>query len=216
MPKDVNKNKKLEKPETDAERAERVHKYFSNVPKKLAKMTALFEKKTKKDSPNFNNMCKYLNRLRNANGFLQIDQKVAEGKKSSQNFQYELQLAGYYTRKYLEHAEEKSALELGILGRRRLSAAKKLFKELQQLLITIQKEDEFLQNRRMEQEAQKAAENSGAESIPERNGRKMTLTDLNTKVNGKKSVVIEQKLVSDWVVVDTKQASKAAGPAKSA
>lgn len=207
MAKDVNKNKK---PETDAERAERVHDYFTNVPRKLAKTTALFEKKTAKDSKAFKDMCTYLDRLRNAKGFLQIDQKVAESKKSSVNFQHEIQLAAFYTAKYIEHAEEKSALGMGILGLRRLSAAKKLEKELAELTKMIQKEDEFLQNRRVEQEAQKSAENPGAETMPEHSGSKMNLTDLNQKINGKKSVSIEQKEVSGWVVVNTKQADKAA------
>ncbi len=205
MAKDVNKNKK---PETDAERAARVHEYFSKASRKLDKIAAFFEKKTKKDSQQFDYMCHHLNRLRNTEGFQHIDQQIAKGRQITGDFQYRVKLAGVYALRYIEYAEQKSAFELGILGRRRLNAARKLFEEIQEIDNTLLKEYKFLQDRRIKDSEPVTM------TIPEHSGSKMNMNDLDQKVNGQKSVVVEQREVSGWmdvnIIDNKKQASKAA------
>lgn len=194
------------------------HRLFVEKPERLARTTADLQLTTK-DSVHFRKMFGSLTKLRKTEGFQSMDQLLAEGK--GQDLVKNLNQAIRYTQEYIEYANQKTFMQMGMLGRKRLNAARDTLNELTHLSRAIQEETENLQNFRNQQEKLEELENikkqtetksvsvakTAAKMDTER--RKINMVDLDNKVNGKKAVVTEKKDPSSWVVVDTvKQAGK--------
>ncbi len=194
------------------------HRLFVEKPERLARTTADLQLTTK-DSVHFRKMFGSLTKLRKTEGFQSMDQLLAEGK--GQDLVKNLNQAIRYTQEYIEYANQKTFMQMGMLGRKRLNAARDTLNELTHLSRAIQEETENLQNFRNQQEKLEVLENikkqietksvSVAKTVAkiDTERRKINMVDLDNKVNGKKAVVTEKKDPSSWVVVDTvKQAGK--------
>ena len=201
-----------------SERAVSVHQQFVDAPRKLARAAADFQLTTK-DSVQFRQMYGALTKLGNTDGFRQMDQLLAEG--NGKELIDNLNLAIQNTQNYITHANQKTFLQKGLLGSKRLTAAKNTLEELTGLSRMIQEETRNLQDRHNKkklleemQDVQKQKPVTESVSVketiakldpkvkqdPER--RKISMVDLDNKVNGKKAVVSEKKDASSWVVVD--------------
>ena len=201
-----------------SERAVSVHQQFVDAPRKLARAAADLQLTTK-DSVQFRQMYGALTKLGNTDGFRQMDQLLAEG--NGKELIDNLNLAIQNTQNYITHANQKTFLQKGLLGSKRLTAAKNTLEELTGLSRMIQEETRNLQDRHNKkklleemQDVQKQKPVTESVSVketiakldpkvkqdPER--RKISMVDLDNKVNGKKAVVSEKKDASSWVVVD--------------
>ena len=203
-----------------SERAVSVHQQFVDAPRKLARAAADFQLTTK-DSVQFRQMYGALTKLGNTDGFRQMDQLLAEG--NGKELIDNLNLAIQNTQNYITHANQKTFLQKGLLGSKRLTAAKNTLEELTGLSRMIQEEMGTLQDRwnkkerleelkeelketqKVKQELKPVTESVNVKETiakldPER--RKISMVDLDNKVNGKKAVVSEKKDASSWVVVD--------------
>ncbi len=193
-------------------RAVSVHQQFVDAPRKLARTAADFQLTTK-DSVQFRQMYGALTKLGNTDGFRQMDQLLAEGK--GEELIQNLNQAMWYTQEYIDYASQKSFMQMGMLGRKRLTAAKNTLEELTGLSRMIHEETRNLQDRQHKkklleemQDVQKQkpvtesvnVKETIAKLDPER--RKISMVELDSKVNGKKAVVSEKKDASSWVVVD--------------
>lgn len=199
-----------------ADRATSVHNMFVNTPEKLARKSAVLNQRTKKDSAEFGRMFDALARLRSTDGYRQIDTMLAEG--NGQQLIDNLNQAIESTKEYIRHANQKTFLQKGLLGSRRLTAAKDTLEELTGLSRMIQEETRNLQDRQNKKEkleelkeklkdTQKQKPMTKSMSVAETaakmdRGRKISMVELDSKVNGKKAVVSEKKDASSWVVVD--------------
>ena len=201
-----------------SERAVSVHQQFVDAPRKLARAAADFQLTTK-DSVQFRQMYGALTKLGNTDGFRQMDQLLAEG--NGKELIENLNQAMWYTQAYIDYASQKSFMQKGLLGSKRLTAAKNTLEELTGLSRMIHEETRKLQDRHNKKklldemkdvQKQKPVTESvnvketiakldpKAKQDPER--RKISMVDLDSKVNGKKAVVSEKKDASSWVVVD--------------
>ncbi len=199
-----------------ADRATSVHNMFVDTPEKLARKSAVLNQRTKKDSAEFGRMFDALARLRSTDGYRQIDTMLAEG--NGQQLIDNLNQAIESTKEYIRHANQKTFLQKGVLGSRRLTAAKDTLEELTGLSRMIQEETRTLQDRQNKKEkleelkeklkdTQKQKPMTKSMSVAETaakmdRGRKISMVELDSKVNGKKAVVSEKKDASSWVVVD--------------
>lgn len=195
-----------------SERAVKVHQQFVDAPRKLARAAADFQLSTK-DTVQFRQMYGALTKLGNTDGFRQMDTLLAEGK--GQQLIDNLNLAIKNTTEYIEHANQKTFLQKGFLGSKRLTAAKNTLEELTGLSRMIQEETRMLQDRRDKKEKldelkelQKNKPVTESMSVKETVEKldtervKISVAELDGKVNGKKAVVSEKKDASSWVVVD--------------
>ncbi len=216
------KQQKQQKEITELKEAQRrtndhngwTHRMFVEKSERLVRTTADLQLSTK-DSVHFRQMYDSLTKLRNTEGFQSMDKLLAEGK--GEELIQNLNQAMGDTQAYIDYASQKSFMQMGMLGRKRLNAARETLNELTGISRAIQEEAGNLQNFRNRKEKLEKLEKledvkkqvetksvSVAETAAkmETERRKLNMVDLDNKVNGKKAVVTEKDDLSSWVVVD--------------
>lgn len=199
------------------------HDYLLYAPSAIARKSAYFERSSK-DSEYFKRMFDSLNKLRNTDGYHQMDTLLSEG--NSESLVENLNNAITDTQNYITYANQKTVFQKGIVGTKRLKAAEATLQKLTDLQQFIQSEQKFMQDTKKERqslEALKKTVNAPLDKTgmdfapkpePESDRLQMTVKDLSGDVGNKKT----NKILSDWTVVEApkekKNAAAPKGPAK--
>lgn len=183
--------------------------YFTSAPKLLMKKYAALNEETKKDSQAFKDMRDSLVTLCHTEDYRQMDKLVAEGR--TQELTKNIEDAVKFTQDYITYASNKSFMQMGTLGRKRLHAAQETLRELQTLQQTIQDEQAFMQDiwrKRVRLAAEEDVDKRLAKQQKEaqqkedlkKQGMKMSVVQLRSKVEGKKTGA--KNKTTEWVVLE--------------
>lgn len=209
------------------ERYRRDYDYFLDVPNQIAEKSAYLQR-SQKDSEQFKRMFDSLVRLRQTDGYSRIDQLLSEG--DAGGFIENLNQAVRDTQNYITYANQKTIFQKGVMGTKRLNAARATLQELTELQQNIQSEQKFMRETKaeratlaaLEKQVNRPLNETGMEFAPkpelDADRVQMTVKDLSGELGGK------NKILEGWTVVEqmekpepvkaSKTAAKGSAPAK--